>query len=66
MKLVAPFGILESTRTGKLPYYVYTIVFFDTSVGLTALPRTPLGAASDGLEIKDAGDVVDASTLPPG
>ena len=48
MKLIAPFGILESTRTG-----------------LMALPRSPLYGPNDELE-RDAGDLVDASTLPPG
>lgn len=48
LKLVAPFGILESTRTG-----------------LMALPRSPIGSVNEELE-KDAADVVDASTLPPG
>ncbi|GFF50400.1 acetolactate synthase small subunit, mitochondrial [Aspergillus udagawae] len=49
LKLVSPFGILESTRTG-----------------LMALPRSPLSAEpSEELE-KEAADVVDASTLPPG
>ncbi|OJJ03680.1 hypothetical protein ASPVEDRAFT_195396 [Aspergillus versicolor CBS 583.65] len=48
MKLISPFGILESTRTG-----------------LMALPRSPLFEANDEME-KDAADVVDASTLPPG
>lgn len=48
MKLIAPFGILESTRTG-----------------LMALPRSPLYGPNEELE-KDAGDLVDASTLPPG
>ncbi|KAF3905762.1 hypothetical protein AA313_de0203296 [Arthrobotrys entomopaga] len=50
MKLIAPFGILESARTG-----------------LMALPRSPLEGHEDDVELpKDAGDVVDASTLPPG
>lgn len=48
MKLVAPFGILESTRTG-----------------LMALPRSPLYGPNEEME-KEAGDLVDASTLPPG
>ncbi|KAL4785729.1 small subunit of acetolactate synthase-domain-containing protein [Aspergillus varians] len=48
MKLISPFGILESTRTG-----------------LMALPRSPLFEDRDEME-KDAADVVDASTLPPG
>ncbi|ERF75469.1 Acetolactate synthase small subunit [Endocarpon pusillum Z07020] len=48
MKLITPFGILESTRTG-----------------LMALPRSPLYGPHEELE-RDAGDLVDASTLPPG
>ncbi|GLI77612.1 acetolactate synthase, regulatory subunit [Penicillium ochrochloron] len=48
LKLIGPFGILESTRTG-----------------LMALPRSPLSEHTEELE-KDAADVVDASTLPPG
>ncbi|GAB7355026.1 hypothetical protein MBLNU459_g5628t1 [Dothideomycetes sp. NU459] len=48
MKLIAPFGILESARTG-----------------LMALPRSPLHGPNE-LEEKDAEDIVDASTLPPG
>ena len=48
MKLIGPFGILESTRTG-----------------LMALPRSPLYGSDEEIE-RDAGDVVDASTLPPG
>lgn len=49
MKLIAPFGILESARTGLL-----------------ALPRSPLYGPSDQETLKDADDIVDASTLPPG
>ncbi|KKY28635.1 putative acetolactate synthase small subunit [Phaeomoniella chlamydospora] len=48
MKLIAPFGILESTRTG-----------------LMALPRSPLYGSDEELE-KQADEIVDASTLPPG
>ncbi|KAJ4294276.1 acetolactate synthase, regulatory subunit [Kalmusia sp. IMI 367209] len=48
MKLIAPFGILESARTG-----------------LMALPRSPLHGPNE-VEEKDAQDVVDQSTLPPG
>ncbi|KAF2178088.1 acetolactate synthase small subunit mitochondrial precursor [Zopfia rhizophila CBS 207.26] len=48
MKLIAPFGILESARTG-----------------LMALPRSPLHDPNE-VEEKEAQDVVDQSTLPPG
>ncbi|KAI5280303.1 hypothetical protein KEM54_003771, partial [Ascosphaera aggregata] len=48
LKLIAPFGILESTRTG-----------------LMALPRSPFEDAAE-REEKEASDIVDASTLPPG
>ena len=48
MKLIAPFGILESSRTG-----------------LMALPRTPLEDSVEDVE-KEAEDIVDASSLPPG
>ncbi|EXJ75548.1 acetolactate synthase I/III small subunit [Cladophialophora psammophila CBS 110553] len=48
MKLISPFGILESTRTG-----------------LMALPRSPLYDPNDE-HVREADDVVDASTLPPG
>lgn len=48
LKLIAPFGILESARTG-----------------LMALPRSQLSGPADEA-VKDADEVVDASTLPPG
>lgn len=48
MKLIAPFGVLESQRTG-----------------LMALPRSPLHAGTEEVE-READDLVDASTLPPG
>ncbi|KAL8798213.1 MAG: hypothetical protein Q9182_006858 [Xanthomendoza sp. 2 TL-2023] len=48
LKLVSPFGILESARTG-----------------LMALPRSPLYGVNEELE-KEASDLVDASSLPPG
>lgn len=49
MKLIAPFGILESARTG-----------------LMALPRSPLYGPNEAELLKEADDIVDASTLPPG
>jgi acetolactate synthase-1/3 small subunit len=49
MKLIAPFGILESARTG-----------------LMALPRSPLYGPNEIELVKEADDIVDASTLPPG
>ncbi|KAL3427684.1 Acetolactate synthase small subunit, mitochondrial [Phlyctema vagabunda] len=48
MKLIAPFGLLESQRTG-----------------LMALPRSPLYAPGEDL-VKEADEIVDASSLPPG
>ena len=48
MKLISPFGILESARTG-----------------LMALPRSPLHGPKDEAQ-KEADEVVDASSLPPG
>lgn len=48
MKLISPFGILESARTG-----------------LMALPRSPLHSPQEEIE-KEAEDLVDASSLPPG
>jgi len=49
MKLIAPFGILESARTG-----------------LMAIPRSPLLGPEEHELAKDAEEIVDASTLPPG
>jgi acetolactate synthase-1/3 small subunit len=49
MKLIAPFGILESARTG-----------------LMALPRSPLYDPNEKGLVKDADEIVDASSLPPG
>jgi len=48
MKLIAPFGVLESSRTG-----------------LMAMPRSILHGPNEEME-KQADEIVDASTLPPG
>lgn len=50
MKLVSPFGILESARTGLM--------------ALPRSPL--FGPNEEGSMVKDADDVVDASALPPG
>jgi acetolactate synthase I/III small subunit len=65
MKLIAPFGILESARTGKITSpdtRNATLLIF---IGLMALPRSPLYGPHEEME-KEAQDLVDASTLPPG
>jgi hypothetical protein len=50
MKLLYPFGILESSRSGMM-----------------ALPRTPLDTLrADSDTDKDAEDIVDVTSLPPG
>ncbi|PBP21692.1 hypothetical protein BUE80_DR007610 [Diplocarpon rosae] len=49
MKLISPFGILESARTG-----------------LMALPRSPLYGPNEAEMTKDADEIVDVSSLPPG
>jgi acetolactate synthase I/III small subunit len=73
MNLIAPFGILESARTGLLskpltprvsPSLLGDMTLL-TSTGLMALPRSPLYGPNEEVE-KDAQDLVDASTLPPG
>lgn len=74
MKLIAPFGILESARTGEsfrisllfsqIYKNLYKVLTHITP-GLMALPRSPLHGPSE-IEEKDAEDVVDQSTLPPG
>lgn len=48
IKLISPFGVLESARSG-----------------LMALPRSPLDGPDDDAQ-KEADDIVDASSLPPG
>jgi acetolactate synthase I/III small subunit len=50
MKLVAPFGILESARTGLM--------------ALPRSPL--YGPNNENALIKDADEIVDASALPPG
>lgn len=70
MRLIAPFGILESARTGIHYSQRYFTIALDTNdlliVGLMALPRSPLHQNIEELDGKDAGDLVDASSLPPG
>lgn len=67
MKLIAPFGILESARTGQLNCAISIMKthMLNWVTGLMALPRTPLDGANESID-KEAEDVVDASTLPPG
>ena len=67
MKLIAPFGILESARTGTFTHsdLVDKGTSTDLHIGLMALPRSPLHGLNE-VEEKEAQDVVDASTLPPG
>lgn len=68
MKLIAPFGILESARTGKLIClkFVAEITLLMITSGLMALPRSPLYGLNDSDLEKEAQDVVDQSHLPPG
>ena len=65
MKLIQPFGILESARTGEFHDAWREHACTNMFTGLMALPRSPLTSASD-LEEKDAEDIVDHSILPPG
>lgn len=66
MKLIAPFGILESARTGKFAHALSTIIILlNHDTGLMALPRSPLHGSAEAEEM-DAQDVVDNSLLPPG
>jgi acetolactate synthase-1/3 small subunit len=50
LKLIGPFGILESARTGLM--------------ALPRSPL--YGPGDDSAHVKDADEVVDASVLPPG
>ena len=62
MKLLYPFGILESSRSGMDPRKSQFNV-----VGMMALPRTPMDTHVVDTETdKDAEDIVDVSSLPPG
>jgi hypothetical protein len=45
--------------------FASSVDYADHGAGLMALPRSPLHAPSEDME-KEAEDVVDASTLPPG
>ena len=63
MKLLYPFGILESSRSGRplLPPEMLLMT------GMMALPRTPMDTADlDSETEKDAEDIVDVTALPPG
>ena len=61
MKLLYPFGILESSRSGIL--YLWCVL----TTGMMALPRTPMDTVPvDADTEKDAEDIVDVSSLPPG
>ena len=67
LKLIAPFGILESARTGMVDLSSCEACknLAHTFSGLMALPRSPLHAPNEEAE-KEAQDIVDQSTLPPG
>lgn len=66
MKLLAPFGILESSRTGEFrPSRLQSIACLILLAGLMALPRSPLTAPDEEID-KEAHDIVDSSMLPPG
>jgi len=61
MKLLYPFGILESSRSGSCLSGHMLIE------GMMALPRTPMETAPTDTETeKDAEDIVDVTSLPPG
>ena len=62
MKLLYPFGILESSRSGIPPFTGQSPI-----AGMMALPRTPMDIhVVDPETEKDAEDIVDATSLPPG
>ena len=61
MKLLYPFGILESSRSGMTSSGVILMI------GMMALPRTPMDHFDADTETeKDAEDIVDVTSLPPG
>lgn len=64
LKLLSPFGILESARTGRSSCHMIQRPPSNVPPGLMALPRSPLTSAME--EEKEAQDVVDQSMLPPG
>jgi acetolactate synthase I/III small subunit len=68
MKLISPFGILESARTGesrRCERHGAVICVADSYLtGLMALPRSPLHATGE-VEEKEAEDIVDTASLPP-
>jgi len=82
MKLLYPFGILESSRSGTdhrspvptQPPYLLRFILLVSIVqcwvlrsGMMALPRTPMDTAPADTETeKDAEDIVDVTSLPPG
>ena len=62
MKLLYPFGILESSRSGILFEIRRELI-----LGMMALPRTPMESIPKDTETeKDAEDIVDVTSLPPG
>lgn len=72
MKLITPFGILESARTGQfscfsfdeLPPLVWEVYADLIRTGLMALPRTPLDGAENEQTV-EVEEVMDAASLPP-
>lgn len=67
LKLVQPFGVLESARTGAMPFlsllFLYTHQPF--LLGLMVMPRTPINVETEETEGQGS-DAVDATLLPPG